>query len=87
MDEVSAFHSPPDVPWEDAAQAALDRYGTAEERGAHFHRDKRGFVHECYHRCPSWAKVLLVSAGMNLFWEFVTFWPIHHFYSYMHWIH
>lgn len=53
----------------------------------HLHYNAQGYWVRCYHKCPSWLKILGVSAGLNLFWEFVTFWPIHHFYSYMGWIH
>lgn len=88
---MSAFHSPPDVPWE-GSPATSYKYDEATDRFVpssyrpHYHQDERGFWHACYHKCPSWLKIILVSAAMNLFWEFVTFWPIHHFYSYMHWI-
>lgn len=85
---MSAFHSPPDVPWEDLPDPMNHetRGGWPHKHEPHFHEDEHGVLVRCYHKCPSWLKIILVSAAMNVFWEFVTFWPVHHFFTYMHWI-
>lgn len=66
---------------------SVDVVDNKVHKGAHFHRDEQGFLHACYHKCPSWLKIIAVSGAMNLFWEFATFLPVHRFYEHMHWIH
>jgi hypothetical protein len=54
---------------------------------AHFHADEYGTLRRCYHRCPSWAKIFVVSGAMNLFWEVATFLPVHRFFEHLGLIH
>jgi len=53
------------------------------EDNYHEHVDHQGIAHRCYHACPSWVKIFVVSGVINLFWEVATFLPVHRFFEHL----
>lgn len=84
---MSAFHSPPDVPWEDSPATsykydeASDGFMPSSYR-AHYHQDEQGVWHRCYHKCRStllswgfWAGLTMGFPFEHLLWQRV--WPFY----------
>lgn len=62
---------------------SIDPEPPTKPSGVHFHADEQGMLRRCYHSCPSWAKIIVISGLMNIFWEYATFWPVHESFTHL----
>lgn len=83
---MSAFHSPPDVPWEDLPDPVIPDPTVPDIRKPkhpeHYHKDEYGLWVKCYHQCrgllTNWQFWLGLTFGFpleHLLWEKV--WPFY----------